>query len=273
MQSSVKTLLVLAGLLSGFTSQAQRQLVKLWESDSTLAIPESVLPDKDVLYVSLIDGAPWDTDGRGGIAKLDRNGKILNASWVSGLHAPKGMGIWRGNLYVADVSEVAVINLATGKVDTKIPVQAATGLNDITIDDQGTIYVSDSKEGKVHQIKNGQATLYLSDAKGVNGLKSVGRDLYVLSKEVVKVGPDKKQSVVGNLELGGDGIEPTGKDEFIISSWGGVVYHLAKDGKVQTLLDTRSQKKNTADIGYDARQGILYVPTFMAKSVVAYQLK
>ncbi|UFH52758.1 SMP-30/gluconolactonase/LRE family protein [Spirosoma sp. KNUC1025] len=269
----MKSLLFLCCLLVGINSQAQHQLKKIWESDSTLAIPESVLPDKDVLYVSLIDGSPWETDGRGEIAKLDKNGKILNPSWVSGLNAPKGMGIWGGKLYVADVSEVAVITLATGKVESKIPIDGATGLNDITTDGKGTIYVSDSKMGNVHQIKNGTASLFLSNLKGVNGLKSVGDDLYILTaKEVYKVGADKNPTVVGNMEMGGDGIEPVGKGDFILSTWGGVVYYMDKNGKMETLLDTRAQKKNTADIGYDPAQRILYIPTFMAKSVAAYRL-
>ena len=39
------------------------------------------------------------------------------------------------------------------------------------------------------------------------------------------------------------------------------------------LLDTREQKRNTADIGYDPAARIVYVPTFLKKSVVAYRLK
>src|SRR5690349_24755244 len=88
-------------------SKAQRQLQKIWESDTTLAVPESVLPDvkNGILYVSLIDGNPWDVDGKGGVAKLDLNGKITNSYWVKGLNAPKGMGMHANKLYVADVAE------------------------------------------------------------------------------------------------------------------------------------------------------------------------
>jgi hypothetical protein len=38
-------------------------------------------------------------------------------------------------------------------------------------------------------------------------------------------------------------------------------------------MDTREQKRNVADIGYDAGQRIIYVPTFFANTVVAYKLK
>lgn len=262
-------------VLVTISSQAQHSLEKIWESDTTLAVPESVLFDKDILYVALIDGQGWDADGKGGVAKVDKNGKIINANWATGLNAPKGMGLWDKKLYVADISEVAVINTASGKVESKIPVAGATGLNDITIDSKGTIYVSDSRLGNVHRIQNGKAELYLSDLKGVNGLKAVDNDLYILAGTagVLKAGPDKKTVVVSPMEIGGDGIEPVGGGEYVVSCWPGVVYYLGKDGKMQTLLDTREQKRNTADIGYNSSERIVYVPTFFKKSVVAYKLK
>ena len=256
-------------------AQAQHTLEKIWESDTTLAIPESVLFDNNMLYVALIDGGGWDADGKGGVGKVDKNGKIINATWATGLNAPKGMGLWKKKLYVADISEVVVINTESGKVESKIPVEGATGLNDITIDSKGTIYVSDSRLGNVHRIQNGKAELYLSDLKGINGLKAVGNDLYLLAGTagVLKAGPDKKTVVVSPMEIGGDGIEPVGGGEYVVSCWPGVIYYLDKDGKMQTMLDTRDQKKNTADIGYNSSERIVYVPTFLKKSVVAYKLK
>jgi hypothetical protein len=67
------------------------------ESDSILAVPESVLLYNHILFVSLVDGQALDADGKGGIAQLDDNGNILNAFWVKGLNDPKGMGIWKIN--------------------------------------------------------------------------------------------------------------------------------------------------------------------------------
>jgi hypothetical protein len=172
-------------LLIATAGQAQHALEKIWESDTTLAIPESVLFDKTVLYVALIDGQGWDADGKGGIAKLDLNGKVLNAAWVTGLNAPKGMGIWDKKLFVADISEVAVITLATGKVESKIAIEGATGLNDITIDKKGIVYVSDSRLGNVHKITKGKAEKYLNRLKGVNGMKAIENDLYILTSNDV----------------------------------------------------------------------------------------
>ncbi len=272
--NTMKTkLLILFCFIIG-ASQAQHQLEKIWESDTTLNTPESVLYTKDVLYVSLIDGQPWGADGKGGIGKIDSNGKIVNATWVTGLNAPKGMGLLKDRLYVADLGEVVVINTVSGKIDSKIAVDGAQGLNDITIDKKGIVYVSDSKLGNVYQISNGKASLYLSDLKGVNGLKAVGKELLILTGEgVKKAGSDKKIIDVAPTEIGGDGIEPIGNGDYIISCWPGLIYYLDKDNKRETLLDTREQKRNTADIGYDEKNRIVYVPTFFKNSVVAYRLK
>ncbi|HZX74005.1 MAG TPA: ATP/GTP-binding protein [Cyclobacteriaceae bacterium] len=270
----MKTLCSFLFLLISMAGYAQHSLEKIWESDSTLAIPESVLFDKDGMYVSLIDGAPWEADGKGGVARLDKNGKIVNKAIVTGLQAPKGLGLWETKLYVADISEVVVINTVTGKIESKIPVAGATGLNDITIDSKGIVYVSDSKLGNVHKITNGKAELYLSGLTGVNGLKAVGNELYILmGTAAVKADANKNITPLAAMEIGGDGIEPVGNGEYVVSCWPGVIYYLDKSNKLQLMLDTRAQAKNTADIGYNAAEHIVYVPTFAKKTVVAYRLK
>lgn len=256
------------------TGVAQHTIEKLWESDTTLATPESVLFDGNMLYVSLVDGKGADVDGKGGVAKLDKNGKIIDANWVTGLNAAKGMGLWKKKLYVTDLTEVVVINTATGKIETKIAPGGALGLNDLTIDDNGVVYASDAKQGAVYQIKEGKADLYLTDLKGINGIKSVGKELYILAAGgVYKAGADKKVAQIATMEIGGDGIEPVGNGDYVVTCWVGIIYYLDKDGNLQTMLDTRDQKKNTADIGYNSKERIVYVPTFNRKSVVAYKLK
>ncbi|MBK9681198.1 MAG: hypothetical protein IPO69_20475 [Saprospiraceae bacterium] len=88
-------------------------------------MPESVLFDANnqVLYVSNIEGTePWGADGKGSIGQLGLDGKIINAEWVKGLQAPKGMGIFNGKLYVADLKEVVTIDIASGKIENRFKV-------------------------------------------------------------------------------------------------------------------------------------------------------
>src|SRR5688572_9664565 len=116
--------IVLPFFLCAFTAaQAQQhRLEKLWQTDSTIAVPESVLPDdKDkVLFVSLIDGGGWEADGKGGVGKLSPDGKTYNGTWITGLQAPKGMGRLGNKLYVADITEVVVVDIKKGAIEKRI---------------------------------------------------------------------------------------------------------------------------------------------------------
>lgn len=272
----MKSTLLLAVLCICFSANSQQySLKKVWETDTVVAIPESVLPDlrKQILYVSLIDGGPWDADGKGGIAKLGMNGKKYDSTWITGLNAPKGMGMYGNRLYAADISEVVVIDIDKGKIEKKIPIEDANGLNDITVDNKGVVYVSDSRTSKIWRIENDAPTLYLENIKGVNGLKSIKDSLYIgAGTSFIKADPQKQITIVATLPQGIDGIEPVGNGDFLLTSWGGYIYLVTANGSVQTLLDTHLEKKNTADIGYDPYKQIVFVPTFFGKQIVAYKL-
>ncbi|MBD0298196.1 MAG: ATP-binding protein [Flavisolibacter sp.] len=257
-------------------ASAQHALQKIWETDTVIAVPESVLPDtkKGILYVSLIDGPADAKDGRGGVAILNRDGKVINAAWVVGLNAPKGMGIYKNRMYVADLEDVVEIDVKSGKVLQRIHVPDAKFLNDITIDKKGVVYVSDTRTNNVYQIKDRQVSTYLTGLTGANGLRVINSDLYILtSKELLKAGENKALVKIADLDYPGDGIEPVGNGDFIVSAWAGYIHYITADGKKQLLLNTTEQKKNTADIGFDPKRRIIYVPTFLAKSVMAYQLQ
>lgn len=256
-----------------------QQLVKKWETDSIFKVPESVLFDAGTktLYVSNIDGKdPWGADGFGSIGKMGADGKNIIVDWVSGLQAPKGMGLYKGKLYVADLAEVVVINTKSGKVVKKIAVPGAEGLNDISIDKKGIIYVSDSKAKKVYSVKNGKASILLDKLKGPNGVLMHGSVLYVLDAGgLYKMKADRTLAlIVDGMEGGTDGIENISGNDFLVSTWSGVVYYVnAANGTRQTLMDGRSLKMNSADIGFDAATKTVFVPTFWRNSVAAYEVK
>jgi hypothetical protein len=47
--------------------------------------------------------------------------------------------------------------------------------------------------------------------------------------------------------------------------------HVNADGGKKILIDTRAIKSNTADIGFDSKNSVLFVPTFFKNKVVAYK--
>ena len=273
----MKRIIVLFVVLCSVQLQAQQSLVKLWRTDTILPVPESVLYDAGdkLLYVSLIDGDYNTKDGKGEIAKVGLDGKIINAAWVKGLNAPKGLGRYKNYLYAADLTEVAVIDIQKAQIIQRIPVEGSKFLNDITVDANGIVYVSDSETGKVHAIKNGLVTTFLSGLKGPNGLLALKDKLFVLASGVVlEADKNGKTAVFANgLDASTDGIEEVSPGIFIVSAWSGIVYTVSKGVKPHVLLNTSAAKINSADIGYDAVHKIVYVPTFFKNSVVAYQLK
>lgn len=264
-------------LLSGSPVLAQRQLQEVWQTDTVLNVPESVLYDaqQQILFVSLIGGIPGiNKEGRGCIGKLGLDGRIIDTNWVRGLNAPKGMGKYRNLLYVADANEVAVIDIRKAVIIKKIPVEGAVFLNDITIDPMGIVYVSDSRLNKIHRIEKDVVTLYLDNVENCNGLLAVEEDLYALSAgSLLKIDTKKKmEKLASGMDRSTDGLVQLSADEFIVSCWNGIIYDVFTNGKVTMLRDFRGEKTNTADLGYHPRTKTLYVPTFWKKKVMAFTL-
>jgi hypothetical protein len=260
----------------------QTPLLELaWESDTTLLTPESVLYDaaNDFYYVSCINGVPPDAkDGDGYIAKMDANGKIITDKWATGMSAPKGMALVGNTLYVADISKIVMIDVATGKISGEKEIEEAAFLNDMDAASDGTVYFTDSGTKKAYSMKNGEVKELFTndDLAQINGVYVDGDNLTFASMEsgnVVKYSLlNNTATVVSDSLFGGDGIKKY-KDGYIISNWNGEVYHLTADWKKTKILDTQRAKLNAADIEVVESKNLLLVPTFFGNKVMAYKIR
>ena len=257
---------------------AQKATVqKLWATDTILKVPESVLVDdkENCLWVSNIDGAANGKDGKGSISKLSKTGTPINLDWVTGLNAPKGMAKYKQELYVADLTELVVIDIKKGVIKNKIKVEGSVFLNDVTVNKNGAVFVSDTRTGKVHRYENNMVTIEAENLQGPNGLLSIDDQLLILDRgSLLSLTPGGTISkIMDGMDPSTDGIEKVAPNQYIVSCWNGIVYFVEAGSQKITLFDTRSEKINSADIGYDAKNKIIYVPTFLKNSVVAYQLQ
>lgn len=250
---------------------------KLWATDTILKVPESVLVDdkENCLWVSNIDGASNDKDGKGSISKLSKTGSPINLDWVTGLNAPKGMAKYKQELYVADLTELVVIDINKGVIKNKIKVEGSVFLNDVTVNKNGAVFVSDSRTGKVHRYENNMVTTEVENLQGPNGVLSIDDQLLILDRgSLLSVTPGGTiTKIMDGMDPSTDGIEKVAPNQYIVSCWNGIVYFVAAGAEKITLFDTRSEKINSADIGYDTKNKIIYVPTFLKNSVIAYQLQ
>lgn len=269
-----KFLSLLVFMTLTFAAKAQKLSQVVWET-SNLAVPESVLysATEKSLFVSLIDGAGNAKDGKGGIAVLNTDGSIKNAKWIEDLNAPKGLALYKKTLYVADIDAVVSIDISSGKIINKLEIENAIFLNDVTVDNKGVVYVSDTRANKIYCIKNGRSELYLQNVTNANGLKWIDKELYVLANtELWKIDEKKNISVLAKgFEKSGDGLEQLKNGDFIVSCWAGLIYYVKANGEIRKLQDVQGQM-NTADLGYNEKENLIYVPTFNHNSVIAYKL-
>jgi len=274
-----KTILILfTTLISAITFS--QNITKVWESDSLFLKPESALYDssKKIVYISNINGEYLAKDGNGFISKLKTNGEIEVLKWVDGLDNPQGMGLYKKKLYVADINRVVRINTQTAKIEKVYHVDNAIFLNDITIDTNGDIYVSDCFGNKIFKISDEKINVWIESGflSKPNGLLCTKEDLLVLNMEsktafaINKLTKKSHQIFSGIDNL--DGIVSNGKNGYIVSgAWQGQLFNIDADGNKKLLIDLGKEKIITADIEYIANDNLLIVPT-LSKTVLGFRL-
>lgn len=252
-------------------------LTEIWQTPG-LRVPESVLVHQQqndrYLFVSEIEGQANSADGQGGIAILNLDGSIRQQNWLRGLNAPKGMAVFEGKLYVADITELVIIDIARAEVISKIPAPDAVFLNDVTIDQQGVVTISDTRKNRLYRYQNHTLSIWLENIDAANGVKAIADTLYVAANNrLLKIDHQKNITLVAQgFAERADGLVQVAEGHFIVSCWAGLIYYVNDEGHIVELLDSREAKLNTADLGWDEASNTLYVPTFLGNSVRAFQL-
>ena len=265
------------------------RLVKAWETQPVFLTPESVLYDakRGVLYVTSFD-AKYKANAQpneytGYISKVRLNGEIDSLKWVSGLHAPCGMGMYNDRLYTVERRNLVEINAASGNVLRRYPIPGCVFPNDVAVDSRGVVYITDTtpagaEAGRVYRFKDGKVEVWLeSDELGqLNGICLRGDTLLVGSSSDghLKAVDVKSKNIRAVTSLGAgviDGIRLADDGGYLVSHWEGRVFSVSPSGHAVVLTDATGQF-NTADFEYIADSKLLVIPTFVDNRVVAYRL-
>ena len=263
----------------GAQSQNTVKLEKVWATDTVFKTPECVAIDYEnkILFVSNVNKDPWLLDGNGFISIINFKGEVVNLEWVKGMHGPKGMGVYGGFLYVADIDAILKIDIKKGKIAKRIKADPTFGLNDISISSNGTVYVSGSNSNRIFTIEKNKLKVFMEDDYDrPNGLLVEDDRLLALtsgSSTLYEIDYQKHEKKQLAAELGhGDGIAAIGDGSYFLSDWGGRVFYMDAENNVTTLLDMRDDEINMADIAYNKELNLLFVPTFFDNRVIAFKL-
>ncbi|MCK5077576.1 MAG: ATP/GTP-binding protein, partial [Calditrichia bacterium] len=115
----MKTLIFcIIALFSILNAQTNPELIEKWATKAEFKTPESVLYNQNlnILYVANINGSPAEKNGEGFISQLSIDGKIVKLKWITGLNAPKGMGVFKNKLYVTDIDRIVEIDIKKNEI-------------------------------------------------------------------------------------------------------------------------------------------------------------
>lgn len=262
---------------------------EVWSLDGFQA-PESAVFDaaRNVLYVSNVAGEPGGKDGVGFISKVSPDGKLVDAEWVSGLDAPKGLALAGNTLYVTDIDRLVAIDVESGKPSGGWSAEGAKFLNDAAADPSGRVFVSDMMTDTIYVLENDSFTVWLQDAalQHPNGLHVDGDRLLVAawgediqpdfstkvpgrlvavdlkSKAITPLG----EAPVGNL----DGLEPDGAGNWLATDWiAGALFRIAADGKAEQLLDLN---QGSADLEFIEGERLAVIPMMIDGRLAAHRV-
>ena len=260
-----------------------------WTATEGVDAPESVYVDSGsgFIFVSQVGGQPDQRDGNGHISKLSNDGKVIAASWISGLNAPKGLRSHNGTLWTADLDEVVGIDIAGGRITSHTKIEGAKFLNDVACGADGTVYVSDTVGSRIYAVKNGKATVFAEgdDIEYPNGLLVEGDHLVVggwgkpeadFTTKVpgrlftLDLKTKKKTLITPEPAANIDGVESDGQGGYIVSDFmAGKILQIGKDGSTRLV---KQLKQGTADLAYLPASKTIIVPQMNENKVAAYEL-
>jgi hypothetical protein len=253
--------------------------------------PETVIHDEeaDVYLVSNVNGPATEQDDNGFIARVSPSGKVLDAKWIDGkspgvtLHAPKGMALSADTLYVVDVDGIRLFDRRTGTQKGSWPIPGATFLNDVTVDDQGRVLVTDTGVEVTPQgpVKKGEYVIYRLDGKGAperiaqgdalqgpNGIHWSAEGLHFVTftgRSLMRLEKDGPVEVAQFPKGWCDGLVQLPDGTWLVSSWKGrAVYHVDRSGLPRMIAGGLI---SPAGLHYDRKRRTVLLPLLQENQV------
>lgn len=282
-----KTLFILSSILILLCGACTKEyyLEKVWETNAIFSKPESVVYDevRDQVYVSNYNKYPAAIDSADDfISIVDLEGRIVELKWITGLKAPTGITIHADHLFIAERDGISKYSIRAKELVDKYMIEAGF-LNDLSIDEEGRIYFTDSSPrdpdacivcGIDNENLDTIANEMITGANGIfhhKGSLLVGSSGDMCLKEIdLESGELNKMAQLDTGII--DGIKHYERDMFLVSHWEGKLFLVSSKGMIRELLDIEKDNINIADFEYIKGLNLVIIPSFNDNRVIAYRI-
>ncbi len=284
--------IVLADVFGGWGFILQRadqemvhgSLERVWESPSLFAIPETACYDRihDCVYISNYDGyRPSGGRNLQSVSRLDLSQKKVDPHWLKGLNNPMGMAVDGETLWIVEPNALVQIKTDDTEQIVRHVYKKAVSLNDITIDEQGNIFVSDFRASQIFQVSQDRGSLqeWLDSGQVVrpNGIEIVRGQLIVgcngdSSVKSIDLKTKKIKRIARFSDGLIDGIEADGQGHIWISHNQGRLYRITAEGVITKMLDSTNKGIPMANFLIIPHKNLIVIPTFIDNRILIYRL-
>ena len=138
---------------------------------SGISMSQSYNNPESIIYDQAADRYFISNKGGNTIVQLNSDNELTNFV-TSDLNAPKGLLIVGDTLVSVNNTSVQGFLLSDGSRVFNVAIEGAVFMNDVTTDNRGNLYVSDTSTGVIFQIslKTGKYSSLVSNLKNPNGL-------------------------------------------------------------------------------------------------------
>ena len=256
---------------------------KVWEISEGLEFPESVVYDEEnnLLYVSnykrfVRNGSSYADCS---ISKVDLNGRIIDKDWIPHLSSPTGLFLKDGLLYIVERFGVAIYDIENDEMKARHRIKHDFLINDITLDNENNIYVTEAGSNTLYRIKENKVTSWIkSDSIGdANGISFIDDKLYIgVNEDGFLKSIDTKTKQISNVyHLGEgniDGIKKRG-NQLLISLYEKGMRLIDEHGEIMEFANTASTGLHCADFEYIPHKDMIIVPSLFDNTLTAYKFK
>ncbi len=230
--------------------------------------------------------------GDGSIIQINSTGK--KTYFKKGLSKPLGILIYKNTLYVVDNPKtIRGFNLINGASKLTVEIKEALFLNDITADNAGFLYITDSQGGAIYKINiaSQSYSLFVKTQEGPNGIaydKLKNRLLVCYFKEKAPIDEinieDLKISTLTSTKFTNlDGITLDNEGNCYVSAWGAGSFEteFKKKGTIYKFDNSFTKKPRIvsngfhgpADIYFNIWRNELVIPCLLSNHVISIPLK